>query len=80
MDYEGELGVIIGKAGFSIKEENAMDYVWGYTIINGKFVGQNQRSLLINLDLSARERQRDHRQYFMGKSPDTFCPMVCLDP
>ncbi|GAB1195505.1 hypothetical protein APSETT444_004764 [Aspergillus pseudonomiae] len=60
MDYEGELGVIIGKAGFSIKEKDAMDYVWGYTIIN---------------DLSARERQRDHRQYFMGKSPDTFCPM-----
>ncbi|KAB8207872.1 hypothetical protein BDV34DRAFT_60315 [Aspergillus parasiticus] len=60
MDYEGELGVIIGKAGFSINEKDAMDYIWGYTIIN---------------DLSARERQRDHRQYFMGKSPDTFCPM-----
>lgn len=60
MDYEGELGVIIGKAGFSISEKDAMDYVWGYTIIN---------------DLSARERQRDHRQFFIGKSPDTFCPM-----
>lgn len=59
-DYEGEIGVIIGKAGFRISEADAMDYVWGYTIIN---------------DLTARERQRDHKQFFIGKSPDTFCPM-----
>lgn len=63
-DYEGEIGVIIGKAGFRISEEDAMDYVWGYTIIN---------------DMTARERQRDHKQFYIGKSPDTFCPMVCLD-
>lgn len=61
-DYEGEIGVIIGKAGFRITEENAMDHVWGYTIIN---------------DMTARERQRDHKQFYIGKSPDTFCPMVC---
>jgi 2-keto-4-pentenoate hydratase/2-oxohepta-3-ene-1,7-dioic acid hydratase in catechol pathway len=61
-DYEGEIGVIIGKSGFRIKEEDAMDHVWGYTIIN---------------DLTARERQRDHKQFYIGKSPDTFCPMVC---
>ena len=60
-DYEGEIGVIIGRAGFRIKEEDAMDYVWGYTIIN---------------DMTARERQRDHKQFYIGKSPDTFCPMV----
>ena len=60
MDYEGEIGVIIGKPGFQIKEENAMDHVWGYTIIN---------------DMTARERQRDHKQFYIGKSPDTFCPM-----
>lgn len=36
LDYEGEIGVIIGKAGFQIAEKDAMDYVWGYTIINGK--------------------------------------------
>ena len=60
VDYEGEIGVIIGKAGFQIKEENAMDHVWGYTIIN---------------DMTARERQRDHKQFYIGKSPDTFCPM-----
>lgn len=37
-----------------------MDHVWGYTIIN---------------DMTARERQRDHKQFYLGKSPDTFCPM-----
>lgn len=37
-----------------------MDHVWGYTIIN---------------DMTARERQRDHKQFYIGKSPDTFCPM-----
>jgi 2-keto-4-pentenoate hydratase/2-oxohepta-3-ene-1,7-dioic acid hydratase in catechol pathway len=61
VDYEGEIGVIIGKSGFRIAEQDAMDYVWGYTIIN---------------DMTARERQRDHKQFYIGKSPDTFCPMV----
>jgi 2-keto-4-pentenoate hydratase/2-oxohepta-3-ene-1,7-dioic acid hydratase in catechol pathway len=61
IDYEGEIGVIIGKSGFRISEENALEHVWGYTIIN---------------DMTARERQRDHKQFFLGKSPDTFCPMV----
>ncbi|CAI6091809.1 unnamed protein product [Clonostachys chloroleuca] len=60
VDYEGEIGVIIGKSGFRVEEADAMQYVWGYTIIN---------------DLTARERQRDHKQFFIGKSPDTFCPM-----
>lgn len=36
LDYEGEVGVIIGKTGFNINESNAMDHVWGYTIINGE--------------------------------------------
>lgn len=36
LDYEGEVGVIVGKCGFQIAEKDAMDYVWGYTIINGK--------------------------------------------
>jgi 2-keto-4-pentenoate hydratase/2-oxohepta-3-ene-1,7-dioic acid hydratase in catechol pathway len=35
LDYEGEIGVIIGKPGFKIDEKDAMDHVWGYTIING---------------------------------------------
>lgn len=38
LDYEGEVGVIIGKSGFAVSEANAMDHVWGYTIINGTFV------------------------------------------
>ncbi|KAF6219060.1 hypothetical protein HO133_005604 [Letharia lupina] len=60
LDYEGEIGVIIGKPGFAIDEKNAMDHVWGYTIIN---------------DVTAREKQRDHKQFYLGKSADTFCPM-----
>ncbi|KKP07177.1 hypothetical protein THAR02_00713 [Trichoderma harzianum] len=60
VDYEGEIGVIVGKVGFRIPKEKAMDYVWGYTIIN---------------DMTARERQRDHKQFYIGKSADTFCPM-----
>ncbi|KAH6972431.1 hypothetical protein BKA56DRAFT_493763 [Ilyonectria sp. MPI-CAGE-AT-0026] len=59
-DYEGEIGVIIGKPGFRVNEADAWEHVWGYTIIN---------------DMTARERQRDHKQFFIGKSPDTFCPM-----
>ncbi|GKZ23784.1 hypothetical protein AbraIFM66951_004626 [Aspergillus brasiliensis] len=60
LDYEGEIGVIIGKPGFQISEENASDHAWGYTIVN---------------DVTARERQRDHKQFFLGKSADTFCPI-----
>ncbi|KUL92317.1 hypothetical protein ZTR_02363 [Talaromyces verruculosus] len=60
LDYEGEIGVIIGKAGHKIPESEAMDYVWGYTSIN---------------DFTTRERQRDHKQFFIGKSPDTYCPI-----
>ena len=60
LDYEGEIGVIIGKGGFQISEKDAMDHVWGCTIIN---------------DVTARERQRDHKQFYIGKSGDTFCPM-----
>ncbi|KAI1127613.1 hypothetical protein F5Y10DRAFT_242297 [Nemania abortiva] len=59
-DYEGEIGVILGKPGFRIKEQDAWEYVWGYTIIN---------------DVTARERQRDHKQFFIGKSADTYCPI-----
>ncbi|KAK4052954.1 hypothetical protein OIO90_004078 [Microbotryomycetes sp. JL221] len=60
LDYEGELGVIIGKAGAGIKKEDAWKHIWGVTIIN---------------DVTARERQRDHKQFYIGKSLDTFCPM-----
>ena len=60
VDYEGELAVIIGRAGRDIAHADAMSYVWGYTIIN---------------DVTARDRQKNHRQWFLGKSLDTFCPM-----
>ncbi|KAJ7227917.1 mitochondrion protein [Mycena rebaudengoi] len=60
VDYEGELGVIIGKYGRGVKREEAWGWVWGAVIIN---------------DVTARERQRDHKQFYIGKSLDTFCPM-----
>lgn len=60
VDYEGELAVIIGKRGIDIAEEDAMKYVYGYTIIN---------------DVTARDLQKRHAQWFKGKSLDTFCPM-----
>lgn len=60
IDYEAELAVIIGKQGKGISEANAMDYVWGYTIIN---------------DVTSRDWQQRHKQWMMGKSFDTFCPM-----
>ena len=59
-DYEGELGVIIGIGGRGISQSDAMSHVYGYTIIN---------------DVTARYLQRDHKQWFLGKSIDGFCPM-----
>ncbi len=59
-DYEVELGVIIGKGGRGISRENALDHVWGFTIIN---------------DATARDLQGLHSQWLIGKSQDTFCPM-----
>eukprot|EP00897_Mesotaenium_endlicherianum_P004442 jgi/Mesen1/4025/ME000212S03051 len=60
VDYEAEIAVIIGKEGRSISRESAMDYVFGYTILN---------------DVTARDLQKQHQQWFLGKSLDTFCPM-----
>lgn len=60
VDYEAELAVIIGKDGSDIKEEDVENYIFGYTIIN---------------DVSARDLQGKHNQWFKGKSLDTFCPM-----
>ncbi|WP_250475867.1 fumarylacetoacetate hydrolase family protein [Caballeronia sp. GAFFF1] len=60
MDYEVEIGVVIGKAGRGIKKADAMSHVFGYTIIN---------------DVTARDLQKLHRQWFIGKSLDGFCPM-----
>jgi len=60
LDYEVELAVIIGRGGRGIRKSEAMRHVWGYTIIN---------------DVTARDWQRKHKQWFLGKSFDTFCPM-----
>ena len=60
VDYEGELGVVMGREGRRIPEEEAFRYVFGYTIVN---------------DVTARDLQERHVQWFIGKSPDTFCPM-----
>lgn len=60
LDYEGELAVVIGKIGKEIKKEEALDYVFGYTIVN---------------DVTARDLQARHKQFFIGKSLDTTCPM-----
>jgi 2-keto-4-pentenoate hydratase/2-oxohepta-3-ene-1,7-dioic acid hydratase in catechol pathway len=60
LDYEVELAVVIGKQGTHIPKENAMDYVFGFTIIN---------------DVTARDLQKKHNQWFRGKSLDTFAPM-----
>jgi len=59
-DYEGELGVIIGKRTKNVKYSNANDAIFGYTIIN---------------DVTARKLQNNHKQWFIGKSPDTYCPI-----
>lgn len=60
IDYEVELAVIIGKPGRGISRENALDHVWGYTIVN---------------DVTARDLQGRYSQWLVGKSQDTFCPM-----
>jgi 2-keto-4-pentenoate hydratase/2-oxohepta-3-ene-1,7-dioic acid hydratase in catechol pathway len=59
-DYEIELGVIIGQGGRDIARADAYDHVFGYTIIN---------------DVTARDLQALHGQFFKGKTLDTTCPM-----
>lgn len=60
VDYEAELAIVIGKEGVNIRPEEAEDYIFGYTIIN---------------DVSARDLQLKHKQWFKAKSLDSFCPM-----
>lgn len=59
-DYEGELAVVMGEGGRNIAAKDAYDHVYGYTIVN---------------DVSARTLQNRHRQWFLGKSLDGYCPM-----
>ena len=60
VDYEAELAVVIGVGGRDIPKHDAFRHVFGYTIVN---------------DVTARDRQRKHKQWFLGKALDTFCPM-----
>jgi len=60
IDWEVELAVIIGRLGKDIPPEKAMNHVFGYTVLN---------------DISARDLQRQHKQFFKGKSLDGACPM-----
>lgn len=60
LDYEVELAVVIGKGGRDIPVERAWEHVFGYTIVN---------------DITARDLQKRHDQWFKGKGLDTFCPM-----
>lgn len=60
LDYEGELAIVIGKRGQNIPKALAFDYIFGYTIGN---------------DISARDVQYRHGQYFLGKSLDGTCPL-----
>lgn len=53
LDYEVELGVVIGRGGAWISEERAEEHVFGYTVVN---------------DITARDLQRQHKQFFLGKS------------
>jgi len=59
-DYEGEMAVVIGRRAKNVSREEALAHVFGWTIVN---------------DVTARDLQKRHVQWFVGKSPDTFCPM-----
>lgn len=60
LDYENELAVILGRDVRDVAEEEVADYIFGYTILN---------------DVSARDLQTSHRQWYFGKSLDGFTPM-----
>ncbi|HEU5228902.1 MAG TPA: fumarylacetoacetate hydrolase family protein [Ktedonobacteraceae bacterium] len=60
IDWEVELAVIIGKRGKNIRPEDAHSYIFGYSVLN---------------DVTARDLQARHKQFFKGKSLDGSCPM-----
>lgn len=60
LDYEVELGVVLGKDTFHVTPEEAHDSIFGYTVIN---------------DVSARNVQKRHQQWYLGKSLDGYTPM-----
>ena len=60
LDYEGEIGVVIGKKGKDLSPEEAADYIYGFTICN---------------DVSARDVMKEYYQMYKGKSMDSFAPI-----
>jgi 2-keto-4-pentenoate hydratase/2-oxohepta-3-ene-1,7-dioic acid hydratase in catechol pathway len=60
VDFEGELAIVIGQITKDVKAENAIDYIWGYTIAN---------------DVTARDIQDKDGQWTRAKGFDTFCPL-----
>jgi 2-keto-4-pentenoate hydratase/2-oxohepta-3-ene-1,7-dioic acid hydratase in catechol pathway len=60
VDYEGEIGVVIGTECRNVDPAAAMDKVFGFIALN---------------DVTARDLQKNHAQWFLGKSLDTFCPV-----
>lgn len=60
IDYEGELAIVIGKRGTNIQPHEAWQYIFGYSCFN---------------DVTARDIQRRHNQWHLGKSLDGFAPM-----
>lgn len=59
LDYEGELAVVIGRRARMVSPSEALDHVFGYTVLN---------------DITARDVQQRHLQWFRGKSADTYAP------
>ncbi|HAB0621653.1 TPA_asm: FAA hydrolase family protein [Listeria monocytogenes] len=60
LDYEGELAVIIGEKVRDLSEQDALSAIFGFTILN---------------DVTARDLQKKHKQFYLGKSLDASCPM-----
>lgn len=60
VDYEGEIGVVIGETCRNVSKADAMGKVWGFVALN---------------DVTARDLQKNHAQWFLGKSLDGFCPL-----
>jgi 2-keto-4-pentenoate hydratase/2-oxohepta-3-ene-1,7-dioic acid hydratase in catechol pathway len=60
VDYEGELGVVIGRRARAVTREMALDYVMGFTCVN---------------DVTARDLQKKDVQFTRAKGFDTFCPL-----
>jgi 2-keto-4-pentenoate hydratase/2-oxohepta-3-ene-1,7-dioic acid hydratase in catechol pathway len=60
VDYEGEIGIVIGRRCRNVSQARALDQVFGFVALN---------------DVTARDLQKNHAQWFLGKSLDTFCPL-----